>query len=214
MKKFSDFKRINEAEKQEETTVVPNLPENIKVEEPVKQITVDLFTTTQTQQPQQVEQTQQTQKPQQVGHDVTDEKNEENKEVETTDDKGTKSVSSLFSKLFESREMAHIYHLKVNGEEGSHAKHIALGNYYENVLEFIDDLIETYQGQYGLVDEYDVIDTKDSKTLDTLDYFTSLSSFIKENRNCISSEDSHLHNIIDEVAALVYRTIYKLKYTK
>lgn len=207
MKKFSDFKRIYEAEKQEET-VVPNLPENIKVEEPVKQITVDLFTTTQTQQ------VQQPQQPQQVDQNTTDEKAEEDKEVETTDDKGTKSVSSLFSKLFESREMAHIYHLKVNGEEGSHAKHLALGNYYENVLEFVDDLIETYQGQYGLVDEYDVIDTKDSKTLDTLDYFSNLSKFIKENRSCISSEDSHLHNIIDEITALVYRTIYKLKYTK
>jgi len=33
----------------------------------------------------------------------------------------------LFSKLFESREMAHIYHLQVNGDMGSHAKHIALG---------------------------------------------------------------------------------------
>ena len=60
--------------------------------------------------------------------------------------------SKFFSKLFESREMAHIYHLQVNGEMGSHAKHTALGDYYEGVLSFIDDIIEIWQGQYGIIE--------------------------------------------------------------
>jgi hypothetical protein len=120
----------------------------------------------------------------------------------------------LFSKLFESREMAHIYHLQVNGDMGSHAKHIALGDYYDGVLGLIDDLIETFQGQYGVIEEYDVIDTKDTKSKDTIEYFNELARFIKEERKCINAEDTHLHNIIDEVVALVYRTLYKLKYTK
>ena len=120
----------------------------------------------------------------------------------------------LFSKLFESREMAHIYHLQVNGDMGSHAKHTALNDYYEGVLEFVDDLIETFQGQYGIVEEYDVIDTKDTKSKDTIEYFNELARFIKEERKCINAEDTHLHNIIDEVVALVYKTLYKLKYTK
>ena len=120
----------------------------------------------------------------------------------------------LFSKLFESREMAHIYHLQVNGEPGSHAKHTALGDYYDGVLSFIDDLIETFQGQYGIVEEYDVIDTKETGSKDTIEYFNELARFIKEERKCINAEDTHLHNIIDEVVALVYRTLYKLKYNK
>ena len=120
----------------------------------------------------------------------------------------------LFSKLFESREMAHIYHLQVNGEPGSHAKHTALNDYYEGVLDFVDDLIETFQGQYGIVEEYDVIDTKETSSKDTIEYFNELARFIKEERKCINAEDTHLHNIIDEVVALVYRTLYKLKYNK
>jgi len=120
----------------------------------------------------------------------------------------------LFSKLFESREMAHIYHLQVNGEPGSHAKHTALGDYYDGVLGFIDDLIETFQGQYGIVEEYDVIDTKDTASKDTIEYFNELARFIKEERKCINAEDTHLHNIVDEVVALVYRTLYKLKFNK
>jgi hypothetical protein len=38
---------------------------------------------------------------------------------------GAKTEGSVvvFSKLFESREMAHVYHLQVRGDEGSHAAH-------------------------------------------------------------------------------------------
>ncbi len=123
--------------------------------------------------------------------------------------------SKFFSKLFESREMAHIYHLQVNGEMGSHAKHTALNDYYEGVLDFIDDLIETFQGQYGIIEEYDVIDTADTKSKDTIEYFNELANFIKvERKTTFNEEDTHLHNIIDEIVALLYRTLYKLKYNK
>jgi len=120
----------------------------------------------------------------------------------------------LFSKLFESREMAHIYHLQVRGEEGSFAKHEALGKYYEGILDFIDDVIEIYQGQYGVVDGYDVIDTKETSTKDAIAYFEELAGYIKHARKCISAEDTHLHNIIDEIVALIYKTLYRLKFNK
>jgi hypothetical protein len=71
--------------------------------------------------------------------------------------------SYIFSKLFESREMAHVYHLQVRGDEGSHAAH-TLGEYYEGILDLIDTVIETYQGQYGIVDGYETIDTNGTKT--------------------------------------------------
>jgi len=121
---------------------------------------------------------------------------------------------ALFSKLFESREMAHIYHLQVNGEMGSHAAHTALNDYYDGVLELIDDLIETYQGQYGIVDGYETIDTNDTRTKEKIEYFEGLAEFVKHGRKAISAEDTHLQNIIDEVVALIYRTLYKLKFTK
>jgi len=122
--------------------------------------------------------------------------------------------SKFFSKLFESREMAHIYHLQVNGDMGSHAKHTALGEYYDGVLGLIDDVIETFQGQYGIIEEYDVIDTKDTKSKDTIEYFNELARFVKEERKCINIEDTHLHSVIDDIVVLIYKTLYKLKYTK
>lgn len=131
---------------------------------------------------------------------------------EATENAGT--AVALFSKLFESREMAHIYHLQVNGEQGSHAAHTALNDYYEGVLDFIDDLIETYQGQYGIVDGYETIDTNETRTKEKVEYFEGLVEFVKHGRKAISAEDTHLQNIIDEVVALIYRTLYKLKFTK
>lgn len=137
-------------------------------------------------------------------------------EVEKNDEKSEKSsdVVKFFSKLFESREMAHIYHLTVKGEMGSHAAHLALGEYYEAILEFVDEMIEVYQGQYGIIEGYDVIDTSDTKSKDKIEYFEELVSQVREDRKCIKSEDTHIHNIIDEAIALMFKTLYKLKYNK
>lgn len=187
MKKFSQIKKIkkfNEAE--------ANLPSNY--EDMSKEELIDL---------------------------MSGAKQEENPEVEENEEKDGPAVevqtltpAKFFSKLFESREMAHIYHLQVNGEMGSHAKHTALGDYYDGVLGLIDEMIEVYQGQYDIIDGYDVIDTKDTMSKDTIEYFNELATFIKAERKCFNNEDTHIHNIVDEVVALVYKTLYKLRFNK
>ena len=123
-------------------------------------------------------------------------------------------VSQFISKLFEAREMAHVFHLMVNGEMGSHATHTALGEFYEGLLGFIDELTEVYQGQYGLIENYDIIDTSAARERQYIPYFEGLVNFIKESRTCFSTEDSHLHNIVDEVVAITYRLLYKLKFNR
>lgn len=124
-------------------------------------------------------------------------------------------VEKFFSKLFESREIAHIHHLQTRGEEGSYAKHMALNAYYDGILDLIDDTIETYQGQFGIVENYDIIDTSNTNKKDVIEYFESLASFVKENRyKAIKEEETHLHSLIDDIVCLIYKTLYKLKYNK
>ena len=124
-------------------------------------------------------------------------------------------VAKFISKLFESREMAHVFHLQVNGEMGSHATHTALGEYYDSLLDLIDELTEVYQGQYGIVENYDVIDTSSAKDRQYIPYFESLCEFIKSNRiSSFNQEDTHIQNLIDEIVALTYRLLYKLKFNK
>lgn len=187
MKKFSDFKpvkKVNEAE--------ANLP---NYDDMSKEELIKLMSVKKELQPE----------PEKKEEDEVD-------KPEVSTEGG--DVSKFISKLLESREMAQVYHWTVKGDMGSHAAHLALEAYYDGVIGFIDDIVEIYQGQYGLIEGYDVIDTTDAKSKDKLDYFKETVEQVKSGRKCIKAEDTHIHNIIDELIALQYKTIYKLTYNK
>lgn len=195
MKKFSQLRQVKRINEQEIT--LPKDGEStqstVKVE-----IHSDGTTTNTT--------TQET-KPEEVN-------NQETKTEETTQE-GSGSVVKFFSKIFESREVAHVYHLTVKGEEGSHAKHKALGEYYESIIGMLDDIIEVYQGEYEVIEGYEAIDTSLTKSTDTVKYFEELASFIKvERKKCFKEDDTQYFNIIDDMLVLIYKTLYKLKYNK
>jgi DNA-binding ferritin-like protein len=191
MKKFSDFNRFRKINEQEIT--LQNQPEN--------------------QGEQQSQQSAQSQSS--PSQDKQDLPFVVEKEPTPETPKTEGSAVKFFSKLLESREMAQVYHWTVKGDQGSHAAHLALEAYYDGVIEYIDDMVEVYQGQYELLEGYDVIDTSETKSKDKVEYFQGIAQYIKENRNVsLSAEDTHIQNIVDEVIALVYKTIYKLKYNK
>ena len=191
MKKFSEFKNFRKLNEQE-ITLSNNEPQSSEVKSDDK-VVVSIQST---------QATQATEEP----------KTEPTEQTESTE---AGSPVKFFSKLLESREMAQVYHWTVKGDQGSHAAHLALEAYYDGVIEHIDELVEVYQGQYELIEGYDVIDTTETKSKDRLEYFQSIAQYIKENRNsALSAEDTHLQNIIDEVVALLYKTIYKLKFNK
>jgi hypothetical protein len=186
MKKFSDFKPVKKKIFEAES----NLPSNY--EDMSKEELLKLMS----------------------GQTKSEENTEEREEEKSEETSGSNDVSSFISKLLESREMAQVYHWTVKGDMGSHAAHLALEAYYDGVIGFIDDIVEIYQGQYGLIEGYDVIDTTDSKSKDRLDYFKETVEYVKSARKCIKAEDTHIHNIVDELIALQYKTIYKLTYNK
>lgn len=132
--------------------------------------------------------------------------------AEPADESGV-DISKYFSKLFEARQIGHIYHLQVRGDMGSHAAHTALDDFYGGLLDLIDEIIEVYQGQYGIIEEYGVIDPKESKK-EKMQYFEEFVNFIKVEKKCIKPEDSHLLNLVDEIVAHTYRLLYKLKFNK
>ena len=78
----------------------------------------------------------------------------------------------------------------------------------------MDEIIEVYQGQYGIIEGYEIIDTKENSSKDKIAYFEELVITVRTDRKCIKEEDTHLHNIVDEMVALIYKTLYKLKYNK
>ena len=59
-------------------------------------------------------------------------------------------MEELASILMHSRTQAHVFHLGVNGP-GAYSAHKALNKYYDEIVDLIDGLVESYQGKYGLI---------------------------------------------------------------
>lgn len=109
------------------------------------------------------------------------------------------------SAILNSRTQAHIFHLKST----SYAKHKALNDYYDSIIDLIDGLVESVQGKYGLLENY----KEPSQYLEDneIEYFEKLVSFTSEIRTKFF-QDSFIQNDIDEIEKLIYSTLYKLKY--
>ena len=109
-----------------------------------------------------------------------------------------------------SRTQAHIFHTRVTGE-GSFAAHNALQAYYEGIVPLIDGLVETYQGQYGLIEYKEVNGVDNDASIENIiKYFDNLCKFLDKERKDSKLQMSWLQNDIDNVASLLYSTKYKL----
>lgn len=122
-------------------------------------------------------------------------------------------MEEFLNKLFTSREVAHVLHLQSKGED-SFAEHMALQGYYEGIVDLIDSLSETYQGQFGLLDFSKISTISDVDFSDTIKYFEELTTFVVGSRDSITKDAVHLNNQLDDIVTLLYTTLYKLKNLK
>jgi hypothetical protein len=121
----------------------------------------------------------------------------------------TEPIGELISILFLSRDIAHREHLTTD----SYAQHMALGSFYEDIVGLADSLAETYQGCTGtrISDIPYYSNPMKGNILVTL---KKMHSRVEELRTQILPDESPIQNIIDEVDALYYSTIYKLTFLK
>lgn len=120
-----------------------------------------------------------------------------------------KETAGFILTLLHSATVAHIQHFQSKGE-GSYSRHKALRGYYNNSVDLIDNFTESYQGKYGLIEEYP---EEYDFTKDPLEYLEYMQDYVATKRKKLP-QDSELQNIIDEIADLINSTVYKLKYLK
>jgi hypothetical protein len=120
--------------------------------------------------------------------------------------KNNSNVGGFFGRLFAVRQNAHVLHLASK----SYAEHVALNEYYDGLTDLMDSLIETYQGQYGLV----TVEQSSSKEKEAVAFIERAAQEFADSHDLFDKKDTHLHNIIDEIVALSYKTAYKLKFLK
>ena len=144
-----------------------------------------------------------------------DDEDEDQEENDSNEDQDSQEESSnhnedfceMVCQLLHSQTQVHIFHLGTK----SYSEHKALQGYYEGIDALTDGLVESYQGKYGLLNNYKSYKTQSYKNKNqVLKYFTGLLNTIEEKRDCC--DDTYIQNQIDTVQELMYSTMYKLKF--
>jgi hypothetical protein len=115
-----------------------------------------------------------------------------------------KAAAQFVSVLLHSGTNAHFMHLQTK----SFAEHMALGEYYDEIIDIADRWAEAYQGLYDIIGDYPNTFhvAKDPKV-----YLTQIKDFVDKIRETLP-EDTQLQNIVDEVCELIDSTLYKLRF--
>ena len=108
--------------------------------------------------------------------------------------------------LFLARDVAHSVHLNTR----SFAKHSALNEFYDEIVELADKFAEAYQGRHGLIGPISLMSAK--KTTNIVEFLEdSLADIEKMRFEVCEKTDTPIQNIMDEIVGLYLSTLYKLK---
>lgn len=114
------------------------------------------------------------------------------------------TIEQLFGTLQQSIVDIWRSHLKTD----KYSEHMALDEYYKDMPELIDTLIENYMGRYGKVLSYENILNPETYSTPA-EYLTALRSLVSETYETISA--SELKSDLDAILSQIDSTVYKLK---
>lgn len=121
-------------------------------------------------------------------------------------------IVDILSRIMHVFEQSHKFHLQVNSQivpsGAAHAIHTALGDFYEEVVDLKDSLIESYQGKYGIIMNYTDQESLPFSIDICKEYYLSLATDIE--KYCYLFPDSWVKNQLDEIVTLLYKLLYKL----
>jgi len=115
-------------------------------------------------------------------------------------------IEELITRVFCTRNCAHIAHW----QSDSYAEHTALGDFYEEIIDILDNFVEVYQGNYKKITDVEF----DCECKDPIEQLQDDVVWIDKNYEALCHSVTPLKNILDELLSHYLRTIYKLKYLK
>ena len=116
---------------------------------------------------------------------------------------GATLIAKIVGELFAARNYAHRAHLKTP----DFSKHKALNEFYDEIVDLADSLAEGAQGVWGLLDipSIELKGSVDDPIMVLSNHIDLLSSIAED------CDKAFLQNIFQEIEALYYSTLYKLK---
>jgi DNA-binding ferritin-like protein len=110
-------------------------------------------------------------------------------------------IEQLITKVFKERNESHARHWSTN----SFAQHEALGEFYEEVIDILDKYIEAYIGTFGKT--FEIPDDNEQIAKSIRENLV----WVNDNRSKLANDVPALENILDELAGLHMRTLFKLE---
>lgn len=114
----------------------------------------------------------------------------------------------LMQVLSESNIQSHVWHLQTK----AYSQHMALNNYYDCIVGLTDSLLETYQGLHNTRISGSIVINIDSNwtELKVTPYFKALRTTLMKMYTDKNLEAGCVKNIMDEILALIDKTLYLL----
>jgi hypothetical protein len=117
-----------------------------------------------------------------------------------------KNIEQYFGTLQQSTVEAWRKHLKVSKK----SQHETLNDFYEDIVDVVDKLIEDYMSIHGKVENYENLLSE--KDMDALKYLEMLREFTREGADELFDEDdTELFSDVDNILSVMDTAIYKLK---
>lgn len=112
-------------------------------------------------------------------------------------------IEELISRVFATRNAVHLAHWA----ETSGFRHGVLGDFYDDLIDKLDAIVEAHQGAYGLIG-----DVKQSTVdpEDIAEHISAEAKWIDENRDKLSGNIRAISNLVDDLVDDYLTTHYKL----
>lgn len=114
-------------------------------------------------------------------------------------------MEELIARTFALRNAVHLAHWASR----SYSEHVALGEFYDEVLDKLDLVVEAYQGLFGLVGQVPVLGARSNAIVDEIR--TEL-EWLTTNRDEIAKNNSVISNQLDDMGHFYATTLYKLDF--
>ena len=129
------------------------------------------------------------------------------KEVETKEIKDIKQMT--IEELFGTLQMSVVSGWRKHLRSAKYGKHQAMGEFYEEMPEKVDALIEAWMGAHGKkVGNF--VNIISSANLNTLSYLKELKHVCKSGYS-LMNDNEELKSLLDDIVNLINSTLYKVK---
>lgn len=119
------------------------------------------------------------------------------------------AVNNLLRNLMMAQRCAHVHHWQTK----SFAQHMALGDLYEQLTEFADELAELYMGMTGQTVAPEQSDPNHFSQQDAVEFIRQLHDVLADLKNGLP-QDGQFINKFEELQAAVDKVKYKLEQLK